>query len=90
MRQSWLPALKEPKEALPHLEKAISLNPDSEVAYYQLSLVYRALGDAVNQEKALAGFGRLRGPGSQVEKKTRAAMKPLDVTKQELEAEAVQ
>jgi tetratricopeptide (TPR) repeat protein len=85
-----LMALKQPKEALPHLEKAILLNPDSEVAYYHLSLAYRALGDTVNQEKALAGFRRLRGPGSQVEKKTRTAMKPLDVTEQELEADAIQ
>ena len=53
-------ALEQPKLAVPHLQKAIALNPKSEVAYYQLAQAHRALGDTAAQEKALAVFARLR------------------------------
>jgi predicted Zn-dependent protease len=80
-----LVALKVPKEAIPHLEKAIFLNSDDEVAYYQLSLAYKALGDVVAQQKALGEFRRLRGQGAQA--KTQVPIKPPDITKQELDSE---
>jgi tetratricopeptide (TPR) repeat protein len=80
-----LVALKVPEEAIPHLEKAIFLNSDDEVAYYQLSLAYKALGDVVAQQKALGEFRRLRGQGAQA--KTQVPIKPPDITKQELDSE---
>jgi tetratricopeptide (TPR) repeat protein len=59
-----LVALSKPELAVPHLQKAIALNPSSEVAYYQLAQAYRALGDAPAQEKALAAFERLQSAAS--------------------------
>jgi tetratricopeptide (TPR) repeat protein len=53
-------ALGRPAEALDHLRAAIESNPAHDVAYYQLAQAYRALGNAVEQEKALADFNRVR------------------------------
>ena len=74
-----------PELALPHLQKAVSLNPSNEVSQYQLSQAYRALGRTAEQQKALMEFQRLRA-----EKATRDAkadLSPREVTKQELDAE---
>jgi tetratricopeptide (TPR) repeat protein len=60
-----LVALSKPELAVPHLQRAIALNPSGEVAYYQLAQAYRALGDAPAQEKALAAFERLQSASSQ-------------------------
>ena len=49
-----------PGAALPHLRKAISLNPRDEVAFYQIAQAHRALGQEAEQQKALAAFERLR------------------------------
>ncbi len=46
--------------ALPHLEKAVSLNPEDDVAWYRLSQVDRKLGKTDEQQKALREFARLR------------------------------
>lgn len=46
--------------ALPHLQKAISLNPRDEVAFYQIAQAHRALGQEAEQQQALAAFERLR------------------------------
>jgi tetratricopeptide (TPR) repeat protein len=46
--------------ALPHLQKAVTLNPQDEVAFYQLAQVHRMLGHDAEQQKALAEFERLR------------------------------
>ena len=44
-----------PDLALPHLQKAIALNPENEVSYYRLSQTYKALGNRPGQQKALRG-----------------------------------
>lgn len=49
-----------PDRALPHLQKAVALEPASDVAWYQLSVAYGKLGRAAEQRKALAEFERLR------------------------------
>lgn len=59
-----LVSLGRPAEALPHLQKALTLNASNEVLWYQLSLVYKSLGNAPEQQKALAEFQRLRGQKS--------------------------
>jgi tetratricopeptide (TPR) repeat protein len=46
--------------ALPHLQKAVALNPLDEVAFYQLAQAHRTLGHEAEQQKALAEFERLR------------------------------
>jgi tetratricopeptide (TPR) repeat protein len=56
-----LMAQRKPDLALPHLQKAVALNADDEVAWYRLSLADRALGKKDEQTKALAQFQRLRG-----------------------------
>jgi predicted Zn-dependent protease len=53
-------ALGRPADALPHLHAAVKGNPENDVAHYQASQAYRALGDTAQQEKALAEFNRLR------------------------------
>ena len=49
-----------PERALPHLQKAVALAPESEVAWYQLSVAHGKLGQPAEQRKALEEFQRLR------------------------------
>ncbi len=72
-----------PEAALAHLRKAIALNPQNAVAYYQLSRAQQALGNAAGQEEALAKFQALR---ARDEKRTESTLLPLQVTRQEVEA----
>ncbi len=77
-------AQREPKLALPHLRKAISLNPEDEVCYYQLLHAYKALGNVAEQQKALAEFQRLQTQKSRHEERLMEAFSPREVTKQKL------
>jgi tetratricopeptide (TPR) repeat protein len=52
-------AQQKPDLALPHLQRAVALNADDEVAWYRLGLVDRALGRTEEQNKALTQFQRL-------------------------------
>lgn len=75
-----LVAAGEPGAALPHLRKAIALNPRDEVAFYQISQAHRALGQEAEQQQALAAFERLRSENAR-----RAVVVPAgppNVTKQ--------
>jgi tetratricopeptide (TPR) repeat protein len=76
-------ALGSPSEAIPHLKTAIGRNPDSDVAYYQLAQAFRALGNTVEQEKALAQFNRLRDAAQH---KTAVPPARQDVTPQVIDA----
>lgn len=69
------------QEALPHLERAVALRPDDDVAWYRLSQVYRALGDGPNQKKALAIFQQLRSKSSPEQDKV-----PREVTQPKLDS----
>jgi tetratricopeptide (TPR) repeat protein len=81
-------ALRKPDLALPHLQKAISLDPENEVAYYQLALVYRASGNTAEQQKAMAEFQRVRAQRARLEESLAADVSsPREVTKQELDSE---
>jgi tetratricopeptide (TPR) repeat protein len=69
--------------ALPHLQKAIRLNPRDEVAFYQMAQAHRALGHDAEQQSALAEFERLRSSNA-----SQAAVVPAGpsaVTRQQLE-----
>jgi tetratricopeptide (TPR) repeat protein len=82
-----LVTLGKPDQALPHLQKAISLNPGNEVSWYQLSQIHKALGNAGEQQKALAEFQRLREKSRQAEA---ASFSRREVTKQELDSKPQQ
>ncbi len=50
----------EPTLALPHLEKAVALDPENEFAFFQLFQAHRALDHAEEARRAQAEFQRLR------------------------------
>jgi tetratricopeptide (TPR) repeat protein len=82
-------ALGKPDLALPHLRKAVSLNPEDSVCYYHLFQVHKALGNVTEQQKALAEFQRLRSQREREERSLiKGALSPREVTKQELDSEA--
>jgi tetratricopeptide (TPR) repeat protein len=72
--------------ALPHLQKAVTLNADDEVAWYRLVLVDRQLGNGDEQNKALAQVQRLRNQIGLQE----GTSVPEEVTKQTLQPGEVQ
>jgi tetratricopeptide (TPR) repeat protein len=82
-------ALEKPAEALPHLQKAIASDPEDDAAWYRLSQVERALGNAAEAQKALAEFKKLHEKTTQ-----RLALEPVftprEVTKQEVDPNAAQ
>ena len=80
-----LVALGHPERALPHLQKAVALDPANDVAYYQLSVAYGRLGNVAEQRKVLEEFQRLRE-----RKREREALllAPPQVTQQELDPSA--
>lgn len=53
-------ATDEPEEAVPHLEKAASLDPELDVAFFHLAQAHRELGHTAESRRALAEFKRLR------------------------------
>ncbi len=83
-----LVTLGKPDQALQHLRNAISLNAGNEVAWYQLSQVYKALGNAAEQQKALAEFQRLRDRKSRQPESITSSRR--EVTKQELDSKPPQ
>jgi tetratricopeptide (TPR) repeat protein len=73
------------EQAIPLLQKAISSSPGNEVSYYQLSVAYGRLGNAAEQQKAIAEFQRRQG---QKREREALAFAPREVTKQELDPSA--
>jgi tetratricopeptide (TPR) repeat protein len=71
--------------ALPHLTRAIALNPEDDVAYFQLFQAHRALGHSEEERKAQAEFQRLRARKREAER--RDLLRPHVVTEQELDAQ---
>ena len=79
-------ALGKPDQALPHLRKALSVNPEDEVCLYELFEANRALGNVAEQQKALSEFQRLQSQRELREKSMiKGAFSPAEVTKQELD-----
>jgi tetratricopeptide (TPR) repeat protein len=81
-----LMAQQKPDQALPHLQKAVTLDAEDEVAWYRLSQVNRALGNKDEQQKALAQFQRVRSQMASQQGTT----PPGEVTKQALQNGEVQ
>lgn len=71
--------------ALPHLQKAISLNRDNEVSWWRLAQVERALGNSAEQKKALAEFQRLHSQSSGRHESASKLFSSDEVTKQQVE-----
>lgn len=78
-------AVGRPSEAIPPLKSAVTANPASAVAHYQLAQAYGAVGNVLEQERALAEFDR-----AQTQAARRHASVPevrADVTPQTVELE---
>jgi predicted Zn-dependent protease len=73
-------ALGAPADAIPHLKAVLERNPESEVAYYQLAQAFKAVGNAAEQERALAQFTRIRDAAAQ--RRTAVPQTKQDVTPQ--------
>ncbi|PYT20710.1 MAG: hypothetical protein DMG57_41240 [Acidobacteria bacterium] len=81
-------ALEKPDLALPQLQKATLLSPEDDVPYYHLAQVYKALGNAVEQQKALAEFRRIRSQKASRQESLKETFSPREVTKQEIDTVA--
>ncbi len=77
----------EPKLALPHLQKAVTINPEDEVAWYRLSRAQKALGNDALQQKALSEFHRLHEKTLQ-QSRVKEQTPPNELTKQVIEPNA--
>lgn len=77
-------SLNQPAQAIAHLQKALTLNPRDEAAYYALGQAHRALGNAAEQQKALAEFRRLRDRNASQE----PGQARREVTRQEVDPQA--
>lgn len=75
-------ALGKPSDAIPYLNKATKLNPQDQVAYYQLSLAYKALGQSEEQKAVLAKFQQLKSANPTAPDPMHAER---DVTRQEMQ-----
>jgi tetratricopeptide (TPR) repeat protein len=78
-----LVSLGRAEQALAPLGKAIALDAANDVAWFQLAQAQRALGNAAEQQKAVAEFQRLRDLKRQAEIKI---LTRQEVTKQSLDA----
>lgn len=79
-------SLGKTEQALAPLGKAIALNPANEVSWFQLAQAQRALGNAAEQQKALAEFQRLR----ELKARQAESFSRSEVTKQSLDAKPPQ
>jgi tetratricopeptide (TPR) repeat protein len=82
-----LVSLGQAEQALAPLGKALALNAANEVAWFQLAQTQRALGNATEQQKALAELQRLRTLKSQA---NIDFLKRQAVTKQSLDSKSPQ
>jgi predicted Zn-dependent protease len=82
--------LRKPQLALPHLQKAASLNSENEVTWYRLSQVERTLGNSEEAQRALAKFHELHEHKTVPEQASEPLFSPEEITKQTLEENAPQ
>lgn len=80
-----LMSVQKPDMALPHLQKAISLNAANEVSWYRLSQVQGMLGHEAEQKKTFAEFQRLRSQKSGQQEAAEQILSPDEVTPQQLD-----
>jgi tetratricopeptide (TPR) repeat protein len=78
-------SMQKPGLALRHLQQAVSLNSENEVAWYRLSQVQGLLGQGAAQKKAFAEFQRLRAQKSTQQEAAKQIFSPEEVTQQKLD-----
>ena len=83
-----LMSLQKPNLALPHLQKAITLNAGNEVSWYRLSQAQGMLGHADEQKKTFAEFQRLRSQKSSRQEAGKQILSPDEVTPQQVDPSA--
>lgn len=76
--------------AVAHLEKATTLNPSDEVAWYRLARAYGAVSNDIGRKKALGEFQHLHTLKLNGQEASRRLFAPSEVTKQELDPNATQ
>jgi tetratricopeptide (TPR) repeat protein len=86
---SVLLSLQKPGLALPHLQQAIELNAQNEVAWYRLGQAQKALGNIGEQQKALAEYRRLHNKENE-QIGLEPVFSPREVTKQEVDPNSTQ
>ncbi|HKV78881.1 MAG TPA: tetratricopeptide repeat protein [Candidatus Sulfotelmatobacter sp.] len=74
----------QPESALPHAQRAVTVDPENEVCWYRLAKIQRTLGNVAEQQKALAQYRRLHDLANQ-QKEIEPVFSPREVTKQELD-----
>lgn len=80
-------AENEPAAAVAHLQTALTLNPEDDVAYFQLAQAYRQLGNTQEQQKALVQFQHLESRKAQHQEKLSVdAYQVQGVTEQKLDS----
>lgn len=77
---------QKPEQALVHLQKAIALNADDEVSWYRLSRVEGALGNSVEQRKAMEKFQQLHSAKLKRQQARNQIVPVEKVTPQKLDA----
>jgi tetratricopeptide (TPR) repeat protein len=82
-----LQAKKLNDQAMSHAQRAVAIDPENEVGWYRLAQIQKALGNNVEQEKALAEYRRLHDRSSQ-QRGLEPVFSPREVTKQEVEPAA--
>ncbi|MEK7830998.1 MAG: tetratricopeptide repeat protein, partial [Acidobacteriota bacterium] len=74
-------SLGKASEALAPLRRSVALNAANEVSWFQLAQTQRALGNAAEQQKALAEFQRL----SESKMRSAESLSKREITKQTLD-----
>ena len=87
---SVLMSQQKPQQALPHLQKAIELNQENEVAWYRLSQVQRSLGKSKEAQDAFAKYQQLHQQKASLDEAGKRLFPPGEVTRQELDSSAPQ
>ncbi len=83
-------ALNKPERAIPVLQKATAANPEDEVAFYRLGQAYKAVGNGVEQQRAMAEFSRLRTNARTKGDTSASLSQTREVTKQEIDPSPTQ
>jgi len=79
-----------PQQALPHLQKAIELNPKNEVSWYRLSQVQRSLGNSREAQDAFTKYQNLHQQKASLDEAGMRFLSPGEVTRQQLDSSAPQ
>jgi tetratricopeptide (TPR) repeat protein len=78
-------SLRQAEQSLSPLRKAIALNANNEVTWFQLAQAYRALSNAPEQQKAFAEYQRVRQ--QKLQSTSSQSFSRHEATKQKLDAE---